>query len=160
MEKMIRKAVPEDTDALLSLLLHVADCHSSKRSDLFCSGRGAYTREELLRFMETGDMQIFVSADESGKVTGLLMCRIRETVNQKVLQNTRALWVEDMSVDPAAQKEGYGKMLLDYAKKYGREQGCVRLELNVWAFNENAHAFYLHEGMREQRHIMEFDLSE
>lgn len=160
MEKTVRKAVPEDMDALLSLLLHVADCHSSKRSDLFCTGRGAYTREELLRFMETGDMQIFVSTDEAGTVTGLIMCKIKETVNHKVLLNARALWVEDMSVRPDAQKEGYGKMLLDYVKAYGRKQGCVRLELNVWAFNENAHAFYLHEGMREQRHIMEFDLSE
>ncbi|GFI56278.1 hypothetical protein IMSAG013_01334 [Clostridiales bacterium] len=159
MEKMVRKAVLEDMDALHSLLLHVADCHSSKQSDLFCSGRGAYTRAELLRFMETGDMQIFVSTNEAGTVTGLIICRIKETTNHKVLRNARALWVEDMSVAPSAQKEGYGKMLLDYAKEYGREQGCVRLELNVWAFNENAHAFYLHEGMQEQRHIMEFDLS-
>ncbi len=160
MEKTVRKAVPEDMDALLSLLLHVADCHSSRRGDLFCSGRGAYTREELLRFIETGDMQIFVSTDEAGAVTGLLMCKIRETVQHKILRDARALWVEDMSVSPAAQKEGYGKLLLDYAKEYGRKQGCARLELNVWAFNENAHAFYLHERMQEQRHIMEFDLSE
>ena len=96
MEKMVRKAVLEDMDALHSLLFHVADCHSSKQSDLFCSGRGAYTRAELLRFMETGDMQIFVSTNEAGTVTGLIICRIKETTNHKVLRNARALWVEDM----------------------------------------------------------------
>lgn len=160
MEKCVRKAVPADADALIDLLLYVADCHSSRREELFCSGRAAYTKEDLLRFIETGEMQIFVSINETGVVTGLLFCRVKMMINHKIMRDSRTLWVEDMSVSPSAQKEGYGKMLLDYAKAYGRSQGCTRLELNVWGFNENAHAFYLHEGMKEQRHIMEFNLAE
>lgn len=159
MEKCVRKATPADMDALLDLLLYVADCHSSQRGELFCTGRAAYTREELLRFMETGSMQIFVSADETGAVTGLILCKVQERASDKILRDCRVVWVEDMSVAASAQKEGYGKMLLDHVKEYGRSQGCSRLELNVWAFNESAHGFYIHEGMRDQRHIMEYNLS-
>ncbi len=158
MEKQVRRAVPADVDALLDLLLYVADCHSSRRPELFYSGRAAYTREALLEHIQKEDMDIFVSADGIGTVRGLILCRVREMTNHKILRDARTLWVEDMSVSPGAQKEGYGKLLLDFVKEYGREKGCVRLELNVWAFNEGAHGFYLHEGMREQRHIMEFDL--
>lgn len=160
MEKCVRRAAMEDVDALIDLLLYVADCHSSQRGDLFCTGRAAYTKEELLHFIETGEMEIFVSVDETDTVTGLIMCKVKKLVNHKILRDSRILWVEDMSVSVSAQKEGYGKMLLDYVKVYGRAQGCSRLELNVWAFNEGAHGFYIHEGMREQRHIMEYDLSE
>ena len=159
MEKCVRKATPADMDALLDLLLYVADCHSSQRGELFCTGRAAYTREELLHFMETGSMQIFVSADETGAVTGLILCKVQERASDKILRDCRVVWVEDMSVAASAQKEGYGKMLLDHVKEYGRSQGCSRLELNVWAFNEGAHGFYIHEGMRDQRHIMEYNLS-
>ena len=159
MEKCVRKATPADMDALLDLLLYVADCHSSQRGELFCAGRAAYTREELLHFMETGSMQIFVSADETGAVTGLILCKVQERASDKILRDCRVVWVEDMSVAASAQKEGYGKMLLDHVKEYGRSQGCSRLELNVWAFNEGAHGFYIHEGMRDQRHIMEYNLS-
>ncbi len=158
MEKQVRRAVPADIDALLNLLLYVADCHSSGRPELFCSGRAAYTREALLGHIQKEDMDIFVCTDETGSVQGMILCRVQEMKDHKILRDARTLWVEDMSVSPGAQKEGYGKLLLNFVKEYGREKGCARLELNVWAFNEGAHGFYLHEGMREQRHIMEFDL--
>lgn len=158
MEKQVRRAVPADIDALLNLLLYVADCHSSGRPELFCSGRAAYTREALLEHIQRENVDIFVCADAAGAVQGMILCQVKEMKNHKILRDARTIWVEDMSVSPDAQKEGYGKLLLDFVKEYGRERGCARLELNVWAFNESAHGFYLHEEMREQRHIMEFDL--
>ena len=158
MEKHVRPATPADVDVLLELLLHVAEHHSSVRSEIFHTGRAAYTAEDLRRILATGEAQIFVSVSETDEVTGLILCKVKELTGHKIMRDVRTVWVEDMSVHPSERREGYGSMLLDHVKAYGREQGCARLELNVWAFNEGAHAFYLHEGMREQRHIMEFAL--
>lgn len=47
-------------------------------------------------------------------------------------------------------------MLVDFAKKFAKDNGCSRIELNVWAFNKEAYDFWANQGMKEQRHTMEY----
>ena len=97
-----------------------------------------------------------MSTGEANEITGVLLCKIKAEHNHSVLLDSKTLWIEDTCVNEFYRKKGYGKMLLDFAKKFAEDNGCSRMELNVWSFNKNAHDFYASQGMNEQLHIMEY----
>ena len=51
--------------------------------------------------------------------------------------------------------KGYGKKLMDEAKKIAKDANCDRIELNCWMFNESALGMYEHIGYVKQRIIYE-----
>jgi len=61
--------------------------------------------------------------------------------------------VDHLSISPAFQRRGYGDALLDALLAIFRDAGVARIELSVWAFNENARRFYERRGfvMAQQR---------
>ena len=47
---------------------------------------------------------------------------------------------------------------MDEAKDIALKNGCDRIELNCWIFNEDAQAMYEHIGYNKQRIIYEMKL--
>ena len=68
------------------------------------------------------------------------------------------MWIDDLFVKEEARRDGVGSALLAHARAFAGEKNCDRLELNVWAFNEAAIAFYRKNGLNIQRCIMELPL--
>ncbi len=58
------------------------------------------------------------------------------------------VYVDDLVTDATARSRGYGKALLDALKAEARRLGCVRLQLDSGTQRQDAHAFYLREGLR------------
>jgi len=158
MNKKVRRAVINDIGAIMPLLSSVAQLHGDNRKDIFKNPIMHYSETDIRNFIENKELNIFVSTDESAEITGILLCRVQVKENHVVLSDTKILWIEDTCVGEPYRKKGYGKMLIDYAKEFAKTNGCSRMELNVWAFNKNAHDFYISQGMKEQRHIMEYIL--
>ena len=46
------------------------------------------------------------------------------------------------------RSRGYGKAMLDWLKAQARQLGCERLQLDSGTQRQDAHAFYLREGLR------------
>lgn len=61
-------------------------------------------------------------------------------------RGTRALFLEDLYVDPAFRGKGVATALFDYLRERARESGSDRIEWSVLAWNEGAKDFYRSVG--------------
>ncbi|AKH43077.1 ribosomal protein S18 acetylase RimI-like enzyme [Altererythrobacter atlanticus] len=59
-------------------------------------------------------------------------------------------WVYYLAVDPAHRGQGIGRLLMDAAEAWLREQGCPKIQLMVRAGNDAAKDFYAALGYEEQ----------
>lgn len=60
----------------------------------------------------------------------------------------RHVYVDDLVTDAAARSRGHGKAMLDWLKAEAERLGCTRLQLDSGTQRQDAHAFYLREGLR------------
>jgi len=58
--------------------------------------------------------------------------------------------IEDVAVDPEWQRQGVGKMMMQYALKLAADKGCYKAALSSNLKRERAHAFY--EALGFERH--------
>ena len=157
MDKKIRRAVIKDTDEIISLLSDSAKLHANHRGDIIRNSTLHYSENDIHNlFIEDGPINAFVSINEAEKITGILLYRIGVTSNHNVFLDSKKMWIDEICIGEPYRKQGYGKILLDYAKETAQSNNCSRIELNVWAFNKNAYDFYVNQGMKEQRVIMEY----
>ncbi len=59
----------------------------------------------------------------------------------------RFLYVDDLVTHPEHRSRGYGSQLLAWLRRYARREGCGQLHLDSGLQREQAHRFYLREGM-------------
>ncbi|MGN1164420.1 MAG: GNAT family N-acetyltransferase [Candidatus Ornithospirochaeta sp.] len=74
-------------------------------------------------------------------------------------QNERQyLDIDEFGVREGYRRQGIARAMIEKIKKYARELGTTRIELNVWEFNKNAIAFYENVGFRTYRRYMEIEV--
>src|SRR5688572_17935482 len=55
-------------------------------------------------------------------------------------------WINYLAVDPAAQRKGVGRAMMDEAERILRAAGCPKINLQVRCSNAAVIAFYAHLG--------------
>ena len=151
---VIQNAAVEDIPALLDLLRQVGQVHHRGRPDLFRPDAQKYDEIALEALLRRPDRPIFV-AREGASVLGYAFCVHKETAGDPVLTDRRTLYIDDLCVDAAHRRRGVGTALLAHVRAYARERGFDDVTLNVWAFNEDARAFYAAQGFTPQRIFLE-----
>ena len=66
--------------------------------------------------------------------------------------------IEEFGVDAAFRRRGVGAALLAFCKQEAARMQFPRVELDVWAFNEDAQRFYEAIGFRTYRSLMELNV--
>lgn len=148
----IRFAKAGDETVIAALLEKIYEQHATGRADLFGSGKSKYSSEDVLKLFDQQDAPIFVATDDNDTVIGYAFCVIKEFTSPA---HYKTLYLDDLNVDAAARRQGVATALLNACRKYGKENGCYNLTLNVWAFNEGAMRFYEKNGFTPQRFILE-----
>ncbi|MGV3616981.1 MAG: GNAT family N-acetyltransferase [Fimbriimonas sp.] len=97
-------------------------------------------------------------AHENGKVYGFAQGSIERAPVHPALQERRFFALYDLVVDPEMRRRGVATQLLEACFEWVRAQGVSDFELNVFAFNEEAIAFYKRHGFRVQRLRMSREL--
>ncbi|MCL2015344.1 MAG: GNAT family N-acetyltransferase [Defluviitaleaceae bacterium] len=154
---MIRLAKPWDIKGILRLLAQIADLHRQNRPDIFKETGEKYTQSELEQMLADETAPIFVAVNNQNKVLGYCFCNTRKT-DHPMLKETKRLHIDDFCVDTAMQGKGIGKKLFARVLEFAQTQQITQIELNVWAFNENAIKFYENLGFAAQRVKMERNL--
>ena len=150
-------AKKEQAPRITELLRYICRIHAENRPDLFLSGEPKYDAEAVCRLMDEKDTHV-LTAEEDGEVLGYLIAQTVGGGSQPHLRIARVLYIDDLCVAPEAARKGVGTALFEEAKRIGREQGCARIDLNVWAFNGAAIAFYEKMGMTVSHMHMEYKL--
>ena len=157
MNLIIRRARPEDSDAILALLSQVEAVHHEGRPDLFRPGGTKYTADELLEIIRDDNRPIFVAVLD-GNVVGYTFGIVRITKDSTMLLDAKALHLDDVCVDEACRGTGVGSVLMEYVLGWAKENGFDRVDLNVWEFNDGARRFYERYGFSTQKRCMELAL--
>ena len=150
---MIRKAEIKDISGIISLLHQVNMVHHVLRPDLFKPHTTKYNEQELEALIGNDSKPIFVFED--GAILGHAFCMITEIKGDKLLQDIKTLYIDDICVDENARGQHVGKALYEYVRDYAQSIGCNNITLNVWEGNDAALSFYRNMGMKVQKTTIE-----
>ncbi len=153
---MIRKANKKDIGRIIELLHQVDMVHHVIRPDLFKPNTTKYNEQELEALLEDDSKPVFVFDD--GMVLGHAFCLITEVRDDKLLEDIKTLYIDDICVDEKARGRHVGKALYEHVRDYALSIGCNNITLNVWEGNDPAWSFYKHMGMKVQKTTMEIKL--
>ena len=151
----IKEATKEDIEQIISLLQQVSELHYISRPDIFKRKSKNDIKEYIIEILENNEKKIIVATDETIKIYGILIYKVKEVKCHVNLKTSKILWIEELCVDEKYRKNGIGKMLMIEAENVAKKLNCERIELNCWEFNETAIKFYREIGMETQRRIME-----
>ena len=96
---------------------------------------------------------------DEGEVVGYAFCQIAEVKDDRLLQDRKSLYIDDLCVDEAVRGRHIGKALFDFVCGYAKSIGCHAVTLNVWAGNDAALHFYQSMGMVPQKTGMEIGIN-
>ena len=150
---MTRRANKTDIPGIIELLHQVNMVHHVLRPDLFKPNTTKYDEQELEDLLCDDSKPIFVFED--GKILGHAFCMITEVRDNKLLQDIKTLYIDDICVDEKARGKHVGKALYEQVLAYARSIGCNNITLNVWDGNDPALCFYRNMGMKIQKTTME-----
>ncbi len=152
----IRQASVADIPRIIDLLHQVDMVHHRLRPVLFKPDTTKYDEQELAVMLEDKTKPIFVYDD--GEVLGYTFCQITEVKEDRLLQDRKTLYIDDLCVDEAARGKHIGSALFEFVRDYAKSIGCHAITLNVWEGNDSAIRFYQNMGMHPQKIGMEIKL--
>lgn len=151
---VIRFAKEEELDRINTLRKQVNDLHVAGKPEVFKPG----FCEELQNFVhyiwEDPEQDIIV-ADKDGEICGFAILHHIYKPENPFMYVRDFLDIDEFCVDENHRREGIATALVDFIKKYAKEKGYNRIELNMWEFNEGALAFYEAAGFETFRRYME-----
>ena len=164
----VRKASKEDIKGIMHLLVQVNMVHHNGRPDLFKGPTTKYTEQELEAILEDEKSPVFVCVDRiedlssdipvniNGEtVLGHAFCIMQEHAGERLMQDMKTLYIDDICVEETARGRHVGQQLYRFTEDYARSQGCYNVTLNVWECNPGARGFYEAMGMGVQKTGME-----
>ena len=153
---MVRRANTHDIGRIIELLHQVDMVHHVIRPDLFKPNTTKYDEQELEVLLGDDSKPVFVF-DNGNDVLGHAFCLIKEVRDDKLLQDIKTLYIDDICVDEKARGKHVGKALYEYVRDYAVQIGCYNITLNVWEGNDAALSFYKNMGMKVQKTTMEIN---
>ena len=146
MNLKIREANINDIDnGLLEVFIEGYRYHQKGRPDIFVNLSDEELKNDLIQNLDR--LSTIVILDDE-HIVGYLSYIIKKN-------HTGKLNVDQLVILERYRGKGLGKKLMDEAKKIAQENGCDRIELNCWLFNENAIKMYEQIGFDKQRIIFE-----
>ena len=134
----------KDTDiskGLLNVFIEGFRYHYNGRPDIFSNKSDEELKEDLINSIMNDNIMVL---EDENRIVGYIQYEIRE-------KHAKTMWVDQLVIDKQYQKKGYGKLLLDKVIELAKQENCERIELECWAFNDNAVGMYNHIGFSEQR---------
>ncbi|RKM59240.1 GNAT family N-acetyltransferase [Butyrivibrio sp. CB08] len=150
----IRRAQNGDIKGILELLVQVNMVHHIGRPDLFKGPTTKYSEEELKLLLLDDTKPVFVAVDGE-KVLGHAFCVFQEHKGERLLEDCKTLYIDDICVDENSRGLHVGKELYQFVENFAKKEKCHNITLNVWECNPGARAFYEAMGMGVQKTGME-----
>jgi ribosomal protein S18 acetylase RimI-like enzyme len=151
-EIQIRRATPEDLEAVLDLWQEMMDYHASldRRFQQVADSRDHF-RMTLREWMADDTQRVLVAVDD-GEIVGYTIGRIAE--NPPMFQVRFLGHVSDICVAREQRRQGIGRKLFSALLNWFRRQGLPVVQLSVAAANPVSQAFWREMGFQDYTHRM------
>jgi ribosomal protein S18 acetylase RimI-like enzyme len=154
----IRKAIPQDYIPLLELFEAVDTLHRDNLPHIFQKPPGpARDKNYFLSLLSDEEAALFI-AEKEDEIAGFILAIAQDTPPIPVFIPTRFVMVTDIVVKEEFRRKGIGRLLINETHKWAENKGAASVELNVFAFNQEAIDFYEDIGYETISLRMKFPL--
>ena len=145
MSVAVRDCQPGDVHVLADELVATQALHVAAFPDVYRTIDAATARRFLEQQLAEPDAYIRV-AEVSGTVAGYSFFDVRQTAESAFSKARRFLYLNQLSVVANVRCHGAGTALLTDVFQAADRLNIVRVELDVWGFNETARTFFDRRG--------------
>ena len=131
--------------------------HVSGRPAHFKPGFGPELQARLFEVFDSDRFGVIVAA-EGAEILGFAVVQYVHRPEGPYTLPLDYYHVEEFGVDPVHRRRGIATALVAYMKADAKARGFTRLDLDVWAFNDSALAFYEAAGFTTYRRYMELEV--
>lgn len=143
----IRKATLEDAALLSALNVDVQRLHADALPHIFKQpGSDDFALQFMRQLLADESNNIFFIAEQDGEAVGYVFVRLIEKPDNPFMFAWKRLLIDQISVRPAYQGHGIGKLLIHAVRTLAQEQGIDVIALESWQFNQAAQAFFHSQG--------------
>lgn len=153
----VRKAAEADLPRVNELRKTVNDLHVQGRPDFFRAGAWPAIEGQAALFLTAPEHAVLV-AEIDGEIAGFAMVSVIRRPENPYMQARDFYHVEEFGVDARFRRQGAATALVDAMRRDAAALGLTRIELDMWAFNEGALAFYEQAGFTTYRRYMELSV--
>lgn len=150
----IRFAREDELIRINEMRKQVNDVHVEGKPEVFKPGFSEELQNFIYYIWQDPEQDIVV-ADKDGELCGFAIVHHIYKPENPFMYVRDFLDIDEFCVDEHHRREGVAMALIDFIKKYAKEKGYHRIELNMWEFNEGALAFYEAAGFETYRRYME-----
>jgi ribosomal protein S18 acetylase RimI-like enzyme len=146
---LIRRAEPGDCDAVAMLNRDIQQEHAEAYPHLFKPASDeTLTASAFAGLLNDPAATTLVVVDDEA-VTGYVLAREIERTDTPYRFAHRVLYIDQLCVVWSARRKGHGRRLMEAMKSVAMERGISHLELDTWAFNDEARRFFREQGFRD-----------
>ena len=154
----VRPAKQEELARVNELRRMVNELHVAGRPAHFKPGFGPELQGHLAEQSSQPERFGVLVALEDGEVAGFATVQYVHRPEGPYTLPLDYYHVEEFGVDAAHRRRGVATALVEYMKADAKARGFTRLDLDVWAFNDSALAFYEAAGFTTYRRYMELEV--
>ncbi len=156
---LIRLATKDDLPRLNELRKQVSLLHAEARPDMFKPG---FPQEvaDFVYDMYNADSKHILVAQADDRFAAYACLEEIEVSETPYRPARRYLEVDEFGVDVNFRRQGVGRMMFEEIRRFAKDKGYTRIELNMWEFNETALKFYEFLGFSTYRRYMEYTIDE
>jgi diamine N-acetyltransferase len=143
----VRIATAADAEVISEISLEVHALHARAHPEIFKpAGPAVFPPAAILDLITHPDRMLWV-AEQGGAVVGYAYAECRDEPENPWKFARRVMHVHQMCVRATHQRLGIGSLLFGAIRSESDARRAVAIDLNVWAFNTSAIAFYERQGL-------------
>ena len=150
----VRPAKRDELEAVNELRRQVNELHVQGRPGHFKPGFAPALQAHVYEQFESGRFDVLVALAD-GRIAGFATVQFVRRPEGPYTLPLDYYHVEEFAVDARYRRRGVATALVEYMKSDARARGFTRIDLDVWAFNDSALAFYEAAGFETYRRYME-----
>ncbi len=158
-EIIVREARREDLEGVNVIRKQVHQLHLNGRPDMF-RGDGWEVVKDVAEKRFESDKDLVIAAAMEEEIVGFALIKMAEIKDHPVKPDQLIYHVEEFGVDENHKRMGIGRKLMHFIREDAKRRGYKRVDLDVWAFNKNALAFYESIGFETFRRYVELWVEE
>lgn len=151
---IIRFAKENELVRVNELRKQVNDLHVEGEPDVFKEGFNDELRDHIYDIWNDSEQEIVV-ADSDGIICGFAVLHHIVKPATPFMYERDFMDVDEFCVDKEYRRQGVASEIITFIRKYAKERGFNRIELNMWEFNQDALAFYEAVGFKTYRRYLE-----
>jgi GNAT superfamily N-acetyltransferase len=142
----IRRYTPADQEFVLSLAKRFSDFELPDwRSTAELDAANQVALKKVIEEPEP-ESALLLAEDEIGRPAGFVYAHAQVDF----FNGQKVGYLSDLAVDKAFEGQGVGRLLMEAAETWAREQGYLKLALNVFATNTRARQTYEKFGFQQE----------